>query len=102
MSAVRDQARVRLALVDDSEVVRAGLKALLGMEPAIEIVGEGGSVAQGIDLIARLKPQVVLLDIRLPDGNGFTACREMLKRSPETRVLMLTSTADEAMVDEAI
>jgi two-component system, NarL family, response regulator DevR len=102
MSASSEKRQIRLALVDDSEVVRAGLKALLGMEPAIEIVGEGGNVAQGVELVARLKPQVVLLDIRLPDGTGFGACREMLKRSPDTRVLILTSVADAAMVDEAI
>ncbi len=94
--------RVRLLLVDDSEVVRAGLKALLGAEPSIEIVGEAGTVAQALSAAMRLRPEVVLLDIRLPDGTGFDACQQILARLPETRVLFLTSVADDTLVDQAI
>jgi two-component system response regulator DevR len=94
--------RIRLALIDDSEVVRIGLRALLGTDPAIEIVGEAGSVAAGVELCTRTRPEVVLLDIRLPDGTGFDACRQILKKVPESRVLILTSVAEDSLVDEAI
>ena len=94
--------RIRILLVDDSEMVRTGLRALLGTEPALEIVGEAANVAQGVDASARLKPDVVLLDIRLPDGTGIDACRQILKRSPDTRVLIVTSVVDETTVDDAI
>lgn len=94
--------RITLVLIDDSEVVRAGLRTLLGTQPALEVLGEAANVAAGVEACARLHPQVVLLDIRLPDGTGFEACRQILKRSPESRVLILTSVVDDAMVDEAI
>lgn len=96
------KSRVRLMLVDDSEVVRMGLRALLGSERTIELVGEAGTVAAAAEICARVKPDVVLLDIRLPDGTGFDACRQILKRLPDTRVLMLTSVVEETLVDEAI
>jgi two-component system response regulator DevR len=94
--------RIRLVLVDDSEVVRLGLRALLGAERSLEIVGEGSSVATGVAACAKHKPDVALLDLRLPDGTGFDACRQILQRLPDTRVLMLTSVADDTLVDEAI
>lgn len=94
--------RVRLVLVDDSQVVRMGLRSLISTEPRVEIVGEAGSVATAVETCARLKPEVVLLDIRLPDGTGFDACRQILAKLPDTRVLVLTSVADETLVDEAI
>jgi two-component system response regulator DevR len=94
--------RIRLVLVDDSEVVRLGLRALLGAERSLEIVGEGSSVATGVAACVKHKPDVALLDLRLPDGTGFDACRQILQRLPETRVLMLTSVADDTLVDEAI
>jgi two-component system response regulator DevR len=102
MNASREKTRLRLVLVDDSEVVRAGLRTLLGTDASLEIVGEASTVAAAIETVARLRPQVVLLDIRLPDGTGFTACQEMLKRAPDTRVLILTSIVDETTVDDAI
>jgi two-component system response regulator DevR len=102
MTTPKPTPRISLVLVDDSEVVRAGLRALLGMEPGIEILGEAANVATGVETVAQLKPQIVLLDIRLPDGTGFEACRQLLKRSPESRVLFLTSVVDDSMVDEAI
>jgi two-component system, NarL family, response regulator DevR len=94
--------RIRLVMVDDSEVVRMGLRSLLGAEPSIEVVGEAENVARAVDVCARVTPDVVLLDIRLPDGTGFDACRRILKLSPETRALILTSVADNTLVDEAI
>lgn len=94
--------RIRLVLVDDSQVVRMGLRTLLSTEPRIEILGEAGTVSTAVETCLRLRPEVVLLDIRLPDGTGFDACRQILARLPDTRVLVLTSVADETLVDEAI
>jgi two-component system response regulator DevR len=102
MTTPPDSARIRILLVDDSEMVRAGLRTLLGIETMLEVVGEAADVAHGVEASARLKPDVVLLDIRLPDGTGIDACRQILKRSPDTRVLMVTSVADDTMVDAAI
>ena len=93
---------IRLVIVDDSELVRAGLRLLLGEDAGLEIVGEAGEAAAGIALCARLRPAVALLDICLPDGTGLDACREILRRVPGVRVLMLTSASDERLVDTAI
>jgi two-component system response regulator DevR len=97
-----EKRHLRIALIDDSEVVRMGLRALLGPDRSLEIIGEAGSVSGGVEMCARTKPDVVLLDIRLPDGTGFDACRQILQRSPATRVLILTSVADDTLVDDAI
>jgi two-component system response regulator DevR len=94
--------RLRLVLVDDSEVVRMGLRALLNTDPTLEVVGEGRDVATGVQTCLRLRPDVALLDIRLPDGTGFDVCRQILKNLPDVRVLILTSVADDTLVDEAI
>jgi len=94
--------RTRLVLVDDSEVVRMGLRALIGTDPTLEIVGEAGTVATGVATCLRVRPAVALLDIRLPDGTGFDVCRQVLKAAPATRILILTSVADDTLVDEAI
>jgi len=94
--------RIRLVLVDDSLVVRIGLRSLLSTDPRIEVVGEAGGVAAAVETCIHVKPAVVLLDIRLPDGTGFDACRQILAKLPDTRVLVLTSVADETLVDEAI
>lgn len=94
--------RIKLLLVDDSEVVRTGLRTLLGTEPTLDVLGEAVSVATAVDACVRLEPDIVLLDIRLPDGSGIDACRQILKRLPDTRVLILTSVIDDNIVDEAI
>jgi len=93
---------VRVLLVDDSEVVRAGLRALLAGESGLNLVGEAGDVRTAVEAARRHRPDVVLLDIRLPDGNGFDACRQILQHLPETRVLILTSSVDDNLLDEAI
>lgn len=91
---------VTVFLVDDHEVVRRGLVDLLSVEPELEVIGEAGSVSEALARIPALRPQVVVLDVRLPDGNGIELCRELLSRLPDLRCLMLTSfTSDEAMVD---
>jgi two-component system response regulator DevR len=100
--SVTGKKRVRVLLVDDSEVVRMGLRSLLGGQPAIEIAGEAGNVAAAVETCARLRPDVVLMDIRLPDGTGFDACRQILARQPDMRVLILTSVVDDVLVAEAI
>ena len=102
MSAAARPPRIRVVLVDDSEVVRIGLRALLGTDPSLEVIGEAGNVATGVETCARLRPDVVLLDLRLPDGTGVEACRQIVKRTPDSRVLVLTSNADDATVDDAI
>lgn len=101
MSAKADPP-VRVLLVDDSEVVRMGLRALLEAEPGIAVAAEAGSVGAAVQACTEQRPDVVLLDIRLPDGSGFDACRQILRRLPDTRVLILTSVVDEQLVDEAI
>jgi len=93
---------IRLLLVDDHEIVRAGLKTLLSRASAIQIVGEASTKAEAIAETARLKPDVVLLDVRLPDGSGFETCREIQLMSAETRVLFLTAFGDDETVFEGI
>ncbi|OMC09784.1 LuxR family transcriptional regulator [Mycolicibacter nonchromogenicus] len=91
---------VRVFLVDDHEVVRRGLIDLLGADPELDVVGEAGSVAEALARIPALSPDVAVLDVRLPDGNGIELCRDLLSRMPELRCLILTSfTSDEAMLD---
>ena len=91
---------VRVFLVDDHEVVRRGLVELLGSDPELEVVGEAGSVREAMVKIPALQPDVAVLDVRLPDGNGIELCRDLLSDLPDLRCLMLTSyTSDEAMLD---
>jgi two-component system response regulator DevR len=91
---------VTVFLVDDHEVVRRGLIDLLGADPELDVVGEAGSVAEALARIPPLRPDVAVLDVRLPDGNGIELCRELLSRLPDLRCLILTSfTSDEAMLD---
>lgn len=93
---------VRVLLVDDSSLIRLGLKAALEDRADLAIVGEAGTAAAGVALAVQLRPDVVLLDLRLPDQTGFAACREIVARVPATKVLILTSAADERNVHEAI
>lgn len=93
---------LRLLIVDDHEVVRRGLVALLDRRAGFEVVGQAGSVAESINLAARHEPDLVIMDVRLPDGSGIEACREIRAVRPETRVVMLTSYPDEEAVMSAI
>jgi two-component system response regulator DevR len=93
-------AMVKVFLVDDHEVVRRGLIDLLASDPELEVVGEAGSVSEAMARIPALRPDVAVLDVRLPDGSGVELCRDLLSDLPELRCLMLTSfTSDEAMLD---
>jgi DNA-binding NarL/FixJ family response regulator len=89
---------LRIELVDDHEVVRQGLKAMIDAEDDLTVVGEAGTVEEAIRRVGFDEPHVVILDVRLPDGSGVEACREIRTRWPEINVLMLTSFAD----DEAL
>ena len=96
------QRPLRLLVVDDHEVVRQGLVALLDRRTGFEVVAQAGSVAEAIAAAARFEPDVVVMDVRLPDGSGIEACREIRATRPETRVVMLTSSPDEEAVLSAI
>jgi two-component system response regulator DevR len=93
---------LRLLVVDDHEVVREGLVALLGRREGFQVVAEAGTVADAIEAARRHKPDIVVMDVRLPDGSGIEACREIRAELPETRVIMLTSYPDDEAVLSAI
>jgi len=94
--------RVGVLIVDDHEVVRLGLRSLLGREKAIEIVGEAATAEEAVAQAERLRPTVVVMDVRLPDRSGIEACREIRAAAPDTRVIMLTSYADDEAVFASI
>ena len=95
-------AKTRILIVDDHEVVREGLRALLARREGFEIVGQAGTVEQAIAEAARSEPDVIVMDVRLPDGSGIEACREIREVRPETKVIMLTSYADDDAVFASI
>ena len=102
MSNPEVSAPLRLLVVDDHEVVRQGLVALLDRREAFQVVAEAGTVAESIEQARRHRPDIVIMDIRLPDGSGIEACRAIRAELPETRVVMLTSYPDEEAVLSAI
>ena len=93
---------LRILVVDDHEVVRQGLVALLDRREGFEVVAEAGSVAEAIAMAHRFEPDIVVLDVRLPDGSGVEACREIRSERPATKIVMLTSYPDEEAVLSAI
>lgn len=95
-------AAVRVFLVDDHEIVRRGLAELIGSQTGIEIVGEAATVAQARTRIAATSPDVVLLDVRLPDGSGIDVCRWVLTTVPGVRCIMLTAYDDEGALAAAV
>ncbi len=95
-------AKQRILLVDDHEVVRLGLKSLLERHPQFDIVGEAASAREALELVEKTRPDVVVMDIRLPGTSGIEACEEITSRFPDTRVLMLTSYAEDEMLFSAI
>ena len=94
--------QVRLLLVDDHEVLRLGLRTLFDTAGGFLVVGEAGTVAEGIAQARAQRPDVAIVDLRLPDGSGVEACREIRSERPETRVVVLTSYSDEDAVISSI
>lgn len=95
-------APIRIVLIDDHEVVRAGIKAMIDAQDDLEVVGEAGTAEDGVRRVGYDEPDVVVLDVRLPDGSGVEACRDIRTRFPNVKVLMLTSFADEEALLSAI
>jgi two-component system, NarL family, response regulator DevR len=89
-------------LLDDHELVRRGVRRLLESEGDIAVVGEAGTAAEALRVVAASAPDVAVLDVRLPDGNGVEVCRDIRAAHPDVRCLMLTSLADEQAVYDAI
>ena len=102
MTEPRPTPVLRLLVVDDHEVVRQGLVALLDRREGFQVVAEAGTVAEAVDQARRHQPEIVIMDVRLPDGSGIEACREIRAEFPATRVVMLTSYPDEEAVLSAI
>lgn len=94
--------KYRIVLVDDHEVVRLGLKSLLEHRENFEVVGEAASAREAVEQVARHRPDIVLMDIRLPGASGIEACEEITAQYPNTRVIMLTSYAEDEMLFSAI
>jgi two-component system response regulator DevR len=93
---------LRLLVVDDHEVVRQGLVSMLGRREGFQVVAEAGTAAGAVEMAQRFQPDLVIMDVRLPDGSGIEACREIRSQLPGTRVVILTSYPDEEAVFSAI
>jgi len=94
--------RIRVFLLDDHEIVRRGLADLIGLESDLEVVGEASSKAEALHRMPAARPDVAVLDVRLPDGSGVEVCREIRSAFPEIHCLMLTSYADDEALFDAI
>lgn len=102
-SPIAETARqIRVFLLDDHEVVRRGVKDLLEAEGDIVVVGEGSTAAEALARVPALRPEVAVLDVRLPDGDGIMVCRDLRSKMPELGCLMLTSFADDDALYDAI
>ncbi|HSR33869.1 MAG TPA: response regulator transcription factor [Anaerolineae bacterium] len=93
---------LRILLVDDHEVVRLGVRGLIERQSDMEVIGEAGTVREAVSQVEQLAPDVVLLDVRLPGGNGLEACRQIKALRPETRIIILTSYPDDEVLFDAI
>jgi two-component system, NarL family, response regulator DevR len=102
MTADQPERPLRILVVDDHEVVRQGLVSLLDRRAGFQVIAQAGTVAEAIAQAARYEPDLVIMDVRLPDGSGIEACREIRAARPQTRVVMLTSYPDEEAVLSAI
>lgn len=94
--------KMRIVLVDDHEVVRLGLKVLLEQSDHFEVVGEANNAKEAVEITGKYRPDIVLMDIRLPGASGIEACEEITQLYPEVRVVMLTSYAEDEMLFSAI
>jgi two-component system, NarL family, response regulator DevR len=94
--------RIRVFLLDDHEVVRRGVADVLESDPDITVIGEAKNAAEALARIPALRPDVAVLDVRLPDGDGVSVCRELRSRMPDLKVVMLTSYSDDEALFEAI
>lgn len=101
-AAMHPRRTLNLLVVDDHEVVRQGLVALLDRRAEFQVVAEAGTVVEAVEQARRFRPDIVVMDVRLPDGSGIEACREIRAELPDTRVVMLTSFPDEEAVLSAI
>ena len=97
-----DQPGIGVFLLDDHEIVRRGVRELLEAEPDIKVVGEAGTAASALARIPALRPDVAVLDVRLPDGDGVSVCRDIRSSMPEVACLMLTSFGDDEALFDAI
>ncbi|HEY8985251.1 MAG TPA: response regulator transcription factor [Streptomyces sp.] len=97
-----EKAEIRVFLLDDHEVVRRGVRELLAVEDGVEVVGEAGTAAEALARIPALRPDVAVLDVRLPDGSGVEVCREIRSQDPSLKCLILTSFADDEALFDAI
>ncbi len=97
-----DDAPLRVMLVDDHEIVRQGLRTLLESQDHMHVVAEAGTVAEAVLRARSYKPDVIVMDVRLPDGTGVEACRDVRSERPDTKVLMLTSFADDQALFDSI
>jgi len=93
---------IRVFLLDDHEIVRRGVRDMLEAEGGITVIGEAGTASAALARIPALRPDVAVLDVRLPDGDGVTVCREIRSRMPEVACLMLTSFADDDALMDAV
>jgi len=93
---------IQIIIIDDHEMVREGLKAILMNESDFSIVGDAGSAVQALELVERLHPDIVLLDVRLPDASGIDVCHTITTQFPETAVIILTTYTDEQLVAQCV
>jgi len=94
--------KIRVLIVDDHHIVRMGLMTIINDQPGMEVVGEAGNATEALGEVERLQPDVVLMDIRLPGESGIEVTSQISKRFPKSKVVMLTSFADDSMIFRAI